>query len=106
MNAGVPSNIRVSVTFLDRESGGREQPPFDGPFYRPHLVVGDPGLRSALYDANGHAAEHYLGVQFMGDGKQLVPGIAHDVVLKLCYLGSVDYSSLVEGATFTVRELT
>jgi hypothetical protein len=96
--------IGVTVTFLHPEDGGRATPAFDSPGYRPHVVGGDPEHRRAVVDEAGVATEHYLGVQFTGDGYEMLPGVEHEVRLDLVYSPTVDYSELRPGATFTIRE--
>ena len=88
--------ISVIVTFLKPEDGGRQLPVIDSRQYMPHLVVGDAGQRA-------ESEEDYLGVRFTGDGRQLPAGHEHQLVLELMYPG-VDYSRLVKGARFTIRE--
>ncbi|MCA8955625.1 MAG: hypothetical protein KDC87_06100 [Planctomycetes bacterium] len=84
--------IACRLTFLCPDDGGRERPVCDDPNYRPHLVVeGDP-------------ESTFLGVQFTGEGTELVPGFDHLVHLVLAYWPDVDYRALVPGARFTVRE--
>jgi len=96
--------IRVSLTFLTAEEGGRTTSTADSPLYRPHLVVGDPHQRVPLHDDQGMCSENYLGVQFMGSGRELLLGVAYEVQLRLVFHPSLDYSQLVVGSTFTVRE--
>ena len=99
----VPS-ISAVVTFLLPEEGGRPTPVRDAWGYRPHLVVGDPSQRKAIVTAGRECTESYLGVGFDGNGALLVAGQPHTVTLSLIYFPDVDYSALVAGATFTIRE--
>jgi hypothetical protein len=105
VNVGAPL-IRASVTFLPAGSGGRSSPPCAGPSYRPHLVVGDPPARVAGVAADGRTlTESYLGVRLCGDDKDHLPlGLVHAIGLELIYAPDVDYSALVPGVTFTIRE--
>ncbi|MCA9077539.1 MAG: hypothetical protein KDA93_21115 [Planctomycetaceae bacterium] len=96
--------IDARVTFLSHAEGGRRTCAFDSPDYRPHLVVGDPQQREALLDESGSLLEAYLGVQFLGNGNGLTPGVSHVVTLGLMYYLNVDYSGLSSGTTFTIRE--
>jgi hypothetical protein len=95
--AGLPT-IDCVVTFLAPDEGGRVSAAFDTPTYRPHLVVGDTGRRKAV------PGEDYLGVAFTGDGRPFSVSVDHSVTLSLVYWPEVDYSTLVAGATFTLRE--
>jgi translation elongation factor EF-Tu-like GTPase len=100
----IPS-ITAEVTFLTKAEGGRNNPPSNGSVYRPHLVVGNPNQREALYEPNTRIGiEEYLGVSFTGQGEQLAFNTSHKVSLRLMYFPEVDYAKLVTGATFTVRE--
>jgi len=94
--------ILASVTFLEPDAGGRLRPPVDSPSYRPHLVLQD-GASAGPSGSGQTASEAYLGVAFSGSGKLLAPGAVHEVVLQLLYPG-VDYSGLVSGSHFTIRE--
>jgi hypothetical protein len=98
--------VVARVTFLAPEDGGRRHPAIDGPVYRPHIVIGDPGQRQVPYE-QGHvelSAGTYLGVAFTGDGRQLAIGVLEVVRLRLLYFPEVDYSTVVAGASFTIRE--
>lgn len=96
--------IDAAVTFLGPDEGGRRQCAHDDDSYRPHVVVGDREQREAIYDDRGQSAEDYLGVEFSGDGRELPPGVAHNVTMRLTYHPQVDYDRLCVGATFTIRE--
>ena len=96
--------ISASVTFLSPQQGGRSQNAYDSPLYRPHIVIGDPNQRVARVDDAGVSAEEYLGVQFTGDDRMLPAGVEHQVTLALVYFPDVDYSAIISGATFTIRE--
>ncbi len=97
--------IEAETTFLPKSEGGRDIP--DGIFcdcrYRPHLVVGDPSQRQALIEDGNRLAEEYLGVVFSGGPPHIEPGIPTKTTMILLY-PSVDYSAVVPGATFTLRE--
>ena len=96
--------ITAVVNFLHREDGGRLLPACDSPSYRPHLVVENQAQGSASVRDNDAPAERYLGIQFTGDGREMLPGVEHEVRMDLLYSPKVDYSGLVRGATFTIRE--
>jgi len=83
--------IDVEMTFLTKAEGGREQPPIltTPSMYRPHLVVGD---------------GEYLGVIFLSAPERVQAQSPFTATLGLVYHPSVDYSPLVSGAEFTVRE--
>jgi len=82
--------ILARVAFLTPREGGRSFDVRDAPEYRPYLVVG--------------STEDYLAVRFAGDGRTLPAGRDHDVRMTLVYFDETDYSRLVPGATFTIRE--
>lgn len=94
--------MTVVVTFLQRAHGGRAHPASDSPQYRPHLVVEGTRLDRARVDGQPSDEEHYIGVQFTGDGEPLTQGVEHVVELTLPY--DVDSTALTPGATFTLRE--
>ena len=98
--------VTIDATFLSNKDGGRSTlPAFDYKlWYRPHIVIQDPTIRSPLVDAHGISTEDYLGVQFVDGPKN--PGFDHSnrYSIRLMYHPTVDYSDVVEGATFTVRE--
>ena len=83
--------IEAEITFLSEEQGGRHQPPvLNTPsLYRPHLVVGD---------------GDYLGVMFLSAPEFVRASATFTAILALVYYPQVDYSALVPGAEFTVRE--
>ena len=97
--------IKAQITFLPASEGGRETLPtdFSGGQYRPHLVVGDPNQRKAVF-VNNVAQEDYLGVAFVGGPSGVVPGEPFVADLALMYWPNVSYDSLSPGTTFTVRE--
>jgi len=99
------SLIEANVTFLSAEEGGRKHPAENGPYYSPHLVVGDPNRRIAiLADDNRTLTDAYLGVRFLGEGGPLKPNQPYDVRLLLIFYPHPGYNALVSGATFTIRE--
>ncbi len=97
--------ISCQVTFLSTDEGGRTQPVnLSGGTYRPHLVVGNPDQRHAIYRDGNIGTEHYLGVQFKTTDIICEPGEPYVVDLQLMYYPRVDYSSLIVDAEFTIRE--
>ena len=97
--------ITAQVTFLPESDGGRRTLPtdFSGGQYRPHVVVGDPNQREALF-VNNVAQETYLGVAFVGGPSNVVAGQLFLAELALLYWPNVSYDSLGPGTTFTLRE--
>src|SRR5687768_12819430 len=83
--------IEVEMTFLTKAEGGREQPPVltTPTLYRPHLVVGE---------------GEYLGVMFLSAPRSVQAQSSFTATLGLVYHPNVDYSPLVPGVEFTVRE--
>lgn len=98
--------VTVDATFLAHEDGGRKTlPSFSRePWYRPHIVIQDPNARSPKVDENGMSAEDYLGVQFIDSPEKPEFDRSDRYTLRLMYHPSVDYSAVVDGANFTVRE--
>ena len=96
----------VDAMFLCYEDGGRKTlPSFSRePWYRPHIVVQDPNIRSPQVDVNGMSTEDYLGVQFIGGPDKPEFNRTDRYTLQLLYHPSVDYSDVADGSTFTVRE--
>ena len=78
--------IWAEITFLPASDGGRIALPGVG--YRPHAVVED---------------GEYLGIEFV-EGSPAEFGVPSLFRLALTYHPEVDYSALVQGAAFTVRE--
>jgi len=99
--------ITIEVTFLAPDDGGRDRlidlPPSATSFYRPHLVVGDPGQRKAIVRDGVVITEEYLGVQFMPGSGRFEFGVPRETSVQLLYDVSL-YERLVPGETFTVRE--
>ena len=108
VNEGEAPAIKVLVTFLSKNEGGRPLPAgllkSKDYIYSPHLVVGDPSQRQALFDKNNRALEHYLGVWFCDGPESITPNVAVPAKVKLLYYPEERYESLVSGAEFTIRE--
>jgi translation elongation factor EF-Tu-like GTPase len=99
--------IEVDVTFLSISEGGRQHPLYFGAYpgqYWPHLVVGDPKQRKAIVRDGNVLIEEYLGVTFLDGPEVIHPGDSFAAKLSLMYHPDVDYSAVVPGATFTIRE--
>lgn len=96
--------LEVEATFLTREQGGRNSlPSFKGGWYKPHLVVQPSEVRTVATDGNT-IIDDYLGVAFVSGPETLVAGKLARFNIKLWYYPEVNYDSLEEGATFTIRE--
>ena len=70
--------------------------------YQPHVVVGPPTDRTPA-PSGSETPGNYLGVEFYGGAHHIGPGQTAEIQLVLLYEG-VNYSAVVRGATFTVRE--
>ncbi len=95
--------VKAKITVLTKEEGGRGAI-YDSLSYRPHIVIGDTKVRKATLGPDGKGNENYLGICFLGEGKELVQDFPYEVEFALIYHPSVDYSAVEEGAEFTVRE--
>lgn len=97
--AGLPL-LEVDVTFLSADEGGRQVLPSfnDQHWYRPHLVIQDPGLGTAV------GGDRCLGVAFVDGPEKPRPSQFERYRLRLLYYPTVDYSGLTPGTTFTIRE--
>jgi len=96
----------IDVTFLSADDGGRNALPsfVVKPCYRTHIVIQEPTTRSPKIDKNGISNEEYLGVQFIDGPSSPEFNVSFRCTLRLMYHPSVDYSAIVNSATFTVRE--
>lgn len=98
--------LKVKVKFFSANNGGRQgllPQLLSSGVYRPHLVVGDPSQKAMLVDEKGEGIENYLGVLFVAQEGPLVEEEETLAEIETLYPG-VDYSKLVMGATFTIRE--
>ena len=84
--------VKATLTVLSESEGGRSTPIRDQPLYRPHIVIGAPHQGTAIVDRDGNCTEHYLGVNFMGDGRVLTSGQKHEVEFALMYYPNVSSS--------------
>ncbi len=99
--------IGAEVTFLPTNEGGRQQSIYfeaNHSSYRPHLVVGDPMQRRPIVLDGNVCAEEYLGIAFHAGPDVVNPGDTCAVRMSLIYHPDVDYSAVVPGVTFTLRE--
>ena len=104
----------VKLTFLTREEGGRKVLSSGEALrslqYRPHIVIGDPALRSPSEETLAQAQlihegdGEYLGVVFTGVNREPIAG--HEVTAEIAFFWhpKISYSEAVPGATFTLRE--
>src|SRR2546425_10377698 len=98
--------LETELTLLSAEEGGRRWPldlSHRDAFYRPHLVVGDPGQRHALVDANGVSTEEYLGVQFVPADLKLAPGDSATIRMQLIFYPACTYDRLTVRPSPSVR---
>lgn len=98
--------MKVIVKFFAENNGGRVQLPEDllsVGTYRPHFVVGNPDQIKALLNKNNIGNEDYLGVVFTSQKGALKEEKEIEALVTTLY-PEVDYSGLVSGATFTIRE--
>jgi hypothetical protein len=99
--------IEVAVIFHPRGPSARETaaPDLSGLRYRPHIVIGDPTQREARLKSDGRTIdEDYLGIAFSAGPKAVAVGDEVVAEAALVYWPDVDYSKVVPGSTFTVRE--
>ena len=94
--------IDAELTLLRTDDGGRHSPVYAG--YRPHVVVGDPTQREASVRDGDVLTEEYLGVTFLDGPEVIQPSDSCMVTMSLMYYPNVDYSGLLPGRTFTLRE--
>lgn len=102
MDCPVPL-VTASVTLLPELNTSRNIAERN---YRPHIVIGPITQRRAIIAEHNQLTENYIGVCFWSGPDLLQPGSPTEVLLALMYYdGSPGlYSSVVPGATFTVRE--
>jgi hypothetical protein len=98
--------IEADVIFRKESDGGRAIPPgvLGGLQYRPHIVIGDPNQREAIFGADRVIAEEYLGIAFVSGPERIPLGQPIRVVMMLIYWPNLDYRRAVPDATFTLRE--
>ena len=92
----MPGFAEVLVEFTPTDQGGRHLPVLLGedntPHYMPHFVV---------HGGDGT----YLGVEFVdGPDDPVMPGGRTYATVRFMYEPDVSYESLIEGATFDIRE--
>lgn len=88
--SGTRKHLKVKARFYRHEDGGRRRPPreLSSQMYRPHLVVGDSDM---------------MGVVFLEGPREVEADVSFEAVVQ-CLYEAVDYTPLVEGAAFTIRE--
>lgn len=107
MDPDAQPQIIAEIVMLSPSDGGRTHGIHidNNVRYMPHLVVDDRSNRTAKTDVYGVSTENYLGVLFEPAESLTDPSTGSGrYPLRLMYHPSVDYNSLVVGATFTVRE--
>jgi hypothetical protein len=72
--------------------------------YMPHIVLGDPTQREAIFGPNNTVDERYLGVWISDAPDELIPGRSAEVTLLLMYWPKERYEGVAPEATFTLRE--
>ena len=97
--------FEADVTFIPKSDGGRSTLPLlDLDYsYRPHIVLGDPQQREAIMEGN-YVTEHYVGVAFRSTVEQIEFNKAFPAKLVLVYPHPDYAETILEGATFTLRE--
>ncbi|XZE44083.1 hypothetical protein SH467x_003670 [Pirellulaceae bacterium SH467] len=101
--------VHAEITFLCEHEGGRKLLPIMGveAKYRPHIVIQDRTVRKPVVESDGVIREPYLGVQFnkeLNDCESVSCEWTRRYELSLMYHPRVDYSAVLPGAKFTVRE--
>src|SRR5215470_78393 len=95
--------IRVLVTFLSNENGGRmTMPDLSSGRYMPHLVIQSPDVRSPKVIRGNVIVDDYLGVRFLSGPKEIVAERPLDCEAELMYHPGVNYEAVRKGATFTL----
>lgn len=94
--------VTAEIVFLTEAEGGRRLPADVG--YRPHLVIQDRSVRSRTVDERGWGNEEYLGIIFTAWPGGYVNGASGEFQMELWYHPRVDYTKVIPGATFTIRE--
>ena len=98
--------IKIEITFLSPMQGGRTRPPVlvsENSTYRPHIVIGDPTQRCAITVGN-EIRETYLGLVFVSGPEDVRFGEPVEAEAALLYYPQPEHDSVVQGATFTIRE--
>jgi hypothetical protein len=98
--------IEVEITFPPLSQGGRNMPDgiLNGYSYRPHLVIGGPEQRHPGVIDGNLLIEDYLGIAFASGPDHIEAGRPCIAQAALLYMPAVDYSAVVPGAAFTLRE--
>ena len=73
--------------------------------YMPHIVMGDANQRKALKEpGTNNLTEEYLGVRFVAGPDVCDFDVDFEAEMLLMYFPNVDYSEVLPGKTFTLRE--
>ena len=98
--------IEVELTFRPESEGGRYIPDgiLSGFTYRPHIVIGSPTQQHAVIADGNRLTETYLGVAFSAGPQHVELGQPCIAQAILAYWPAPEYSAVVPGATFTLRE--
>jgi hypothetical protein len=99
-------SIEALVTFIPESGGGRKTLPLlslSDFSYRPHLVVGSPDQRRAIFRGNV-SDETYIAVAFGCCQESIEFNQPFLAELGLMYYPHPIYDALVVGVTFTIRE--
>lgn len=98
--------VEMELTFRSVSDGGRVIPNgiFQNFRYRPHIVIGQPDQKAVIVSDGNRITEIYLGVAFSNGPEHVEPSIPVITEAALIYWPNVDYSNVVSGATFTLRE--
>jgi translation elongation factor EF-Tu-like GTPase len=97
--------VEADIVLLAQEDGGRKYPLVrtERSHYRPHIVLGSPDQRKAIV-VGRNLVESYLGVEVLHDQELIRPGERARVSMRLAFWPAPEYSKVVPGATFTIRE--
>ncbi|SMP79157.1 hypothetical protein SAMN06265222_12926 [Neorhodopirellula lusitana] len=107
IEADTQPGIVADIVMLNAFDGGRSRGISidDTTRYMPHLAIDDRANRKARTDENNLGTEHYMGVLFRPSLSIVDPATGSGrYPLTLMYHPRVDYTTLVCGATFSVRE--
>jgi hypothetical protein len=103
---GLPT-VTAELRLLATAEGGRAGPlslAHPTAYYRPHLVIDDPGQRVAVTNGN-MLTEEYVAVQLERAETVLRPGgSSQQVRMTLLFFPGPQYVSVQPGAQFTLRE--
>jgi hypothetical protein len=97
--------FRAEMTFIPKSEGGRSTPPIldRGCEYRPAIVLGDPNQRKPILRGN-QIIETYIGIGFRSYQHKVEFNEPLNAELVLVHPLPIYEKTIVEGATFTIRE--